>query len=61
MRYYIMMIYQTGNIGPHNIKISDNQPDDGFETYEEAEEYLLKDINRHKYHEWHKVTILKLY
>jgi hypothetical protein len=39
--FFIMRMWQTGNIGSHNIKKADINPEDGFETYEEAKAELL--------------------
>lgn len=40
--YFIMKMWQTGNVGSENIAKADNNPEDGFNTYEEAEQYLLE-------------------
>ena len=39
--FFIVKMWQTGNIGGHNIKKIDLNPINGFETYEEAENFLL--------------------
>jgi hypothetical protein len=64
-RYYIMKIWQTGNIGSHNIAKADNNPKEGFPTYEIAEQFLL-DLYDNKVWEISGVssftfTIMKLY
>jgi len=44
--FYILEMWQTGNIGSHNVKKCDSQPKDGFKTYELAEEWLFENINK---------------
>jgi len=43
--YYIMRMWQTGNIGSHNITKADNNPKEGFKTYREAEEFMITSYN----------------
>lgn len=35
-----MKMWQTGNIGSQNIAKADNNPKEGFLTYEEAEKFM---------------------
>ncbi len=59
--YFIMVMFQTGNVGSHNIKKITNQPDEGFKTRALAEQYLVN--NEEKVNQWHfcNYTIMKLY
>ena len=62
-RYFIYVFYQVGNIGSRDVKTIDEQPKDGFETEQEAEEHLIKLILAKKGHffgrSWYKFTIMK--
>ena len=44
--YYIMRLWQTGNVGSHNIELSKENPSGGFLTYEQAEQFLLKGFDK---------------
>jgi len=41
-RYFIYVYYQVGNIGSRDVRTIDEQPKDGFETEQEAEQHLVK-------------------
>lgn len=43
--YYIMRMWQTGNIGSYNITKADNNPKEGFQTYEEAEQFMFESFD----------------
>jgi len=62
-RYFIYVFYQVGNIGSRDVKTIDEQPKDGFETEQEAEQHLKKLILTKKGHffnrDWYKFTIMK--
>jgi hypothetical protein len=64
-RYFIYVYYQQGNVGPHCVEALKDQPEDGFTTEEEAEEYLRKLIEERKGYffdrDWYKFTILKTF
>lgn len=60
--FFIMRLWQTGNVGSHNIAKIEGQKQFGYRTYEEAEKdipHLLKAENWdiHNY----PVTIMKIY
>lgn len=62
--YYIMQLWQTGNVGSHNITKSHVNPEEGFETYEEAEEYMINCSEKWLYeycHSWVTFCIMKIY
>lgn len=62
--YYIMKIWQTGNVGSHNITKSHVNPENGFQTYEEAEQYMLESSDKYLYeysHPWDSFCIMKVY
>lgn len=40
--YFIMQMWQTGNIGSHNIKKLDANPKEGYINYEEAKSAMLR-------------------
>lgn len=40
--YFIMQIWQTGNIGSHNIKKLDANHKEGYINYEEAKSAMLQ-------------------
>lgn len=42
--FFILEMWQTGNVGSHHIAKTENQPKVGFKTYEEAEVWLNKNI-----------------
>lgn len=42
MKYYIMKLWQTGNVGSCNIAKIDANPKDGYQTHELAEKALEK-------------------
>jgi len=62
-RYFIYVYYQVGNIGSRDVRTIDEQPKDGFETEQEAEEHLIKLILAKKGYHFdrarYKFTILK--
>ena len=62
-RYYIYVYYKVGNIGSRDVKTIDEQPKDGFETEQEAENHLIKLIEAKKGYyfdrAWYKFTIFK--
>ena len=62
-RYFIYVFYQVGNIGSRDVKTIDEQPKDGFETEQKAEEHLKKLILAKKGYffdrNWYKFTIMK--
>lgn len=63
--YYILILRQIGNIGAHEIKKIDNQPEEGFLSEKDAENYLSKLIKEANYPfdtRWgHNYMISKLY
>jgi hypothetical protein len=63
MRYYIYVYWQQGNVGAKQVTTLENQPEEGFKTENEAEEYLLDLIEKRKGYfferDWYKFTILK--
>ena len=63
--FFIYELYQTGNVGSHNTKRYDEQPEEGFKTINLAEKYLsncIKNKNQWKFKsEGHYFTILKVY
>ena len=62
--YYIMAMWQTGNVGSENIAKSHVNPENGFQTYEEAEQYMLE-IGEEALYEylnsWDSFCIMKVY
>jgi len=62
-RYFIYVFYQVGNIGSRDVKTIDEQPKNGFETEQEAEQHLKKLILTKKGYffdrDWYKFTIMK--
>lgn len=40
--FFIMQMWQTGNIGSHNINKLNDNPKDGYASYEEAKAGMLK-------------------
>lgn len=62
-RYFIYVFYQVGNIGNKEVKTINEQPKNGFETEQEAEEHLKKLILAKKGYffdrNWYKFTIMK--
>jgi len=40
--FFIMQMWQTGNVGSHNIKKLKDNPKNGYESYEDAKEAMLK-------------------
>lgn len=48
--FFVLRLWQTGNIGPHNIAKIDGQPKEGFLIYRDAEKWLEENI--------HKITVL---
>jgi hypothetical protein len=40
--FFIMQLWQTGNIGSHNIKKFKDNPEEGHSTYEAAKLWMLK-------------------
>jgi hypothetical protein len=40
--FFIMQLWQTGNIGSHNIKKLDENPQNGYESYDKAKNAMLK-------------------
>ncbi len=40
--YFIMMLWQTGNVGSHNIKKMNINPKKGYPTYDAAKEDMIK-------------------
>ena len=62
-RYFIYVFYQVGNIGSRDVKTINEQPRDGFETEQEADEHLKKLILAKKGNlfdrSWYKFTIMK--
>ncbi len=40
--FFIMQMWQTGNVGSHNIKKLKENPQQGFESYEDAKTAMLK-------------------
>lgn len=64
--YFIMKLCQcqTGHVDSHNISESHVNPEEGFETYEEAEEYMINCSEKRLYeysHPWDTFCIMKLY
>jgi hypothetical protein len=63
MRYYIWAYWQQGNVGPHQVRLLDDQPKDGFKSEEAAEAHLLKKIEARKGYfferPWYEFTIQK--
>lgn len=47
--YYILILRQIGNIGAHEIKKIDNQPEEGFLSEKDAENHLGKLIKEGNY------------
>lgn len=47
-RYYILEMWQAGNIhtGPHSIRKVAEQPKEGFYKYEDAEKWLGENIDK---------------
>lgn len=43
--YFIMRMWQTGNIGSQNIAKANNNPKEGFTTYEQAEQFMFDSYN----------------
>lgn len=39
--FFIMQMWQTGNVGSHNIKKLKDNPKNGYERYEDAKEAML--------------------
>lgn len=64
-KYFIYHLYQTGNVGPHNCEIVKEQPDEGFKTNKEAENYIRNAMrNKNQWifqQKWYRFTILKIY
>ena len=42
--FYVLEMWQTGNVGSHNIRKVIEQPDDGFLLYRDAETWLVDNI-----------------
>lgn len=42
--FFILEMWQTGNVGPHNIAKTEKQPKEGFKTYKDAEDWLKKNV-----------------
>ena len=40
--FFIMQLWQTGNIGSYNIKKCEDNPKEGFKTYNEAKETMVR-------------------
>lgn len=64
MKWYIYVITQQGNIGPHQtILLKDHQPAEGFDTEQQGEEHLVKLIEARKGYyferDWYHFVILK--
>lgn len=53
-----MELWQTGNIGPYNIKKIDKTPD--FETEADAETWL-ENNKKASQKSWHTISIIKVY
>lgn len=58
-RFYILGMWQTGNIGSYNIAKIKEQPEDGFLLYRDAEKWLEKNIQALGY--WHSFVINMVY
>lgn len=43
-RFYVLAMWQTGNIGSCNIAKVEQQPEDGFLMYRDAENWLEENI-----------------
>ncbi|MEK6829732.1 MAG: hypothetical protein AABY15_06450 [Nanoarchaeota archaeon] len=39
--YFIMKMWQTGNVGPHNIQKLKDNPHEGYKSYDEAKAGML--------------------
>jgi len=39
--FFIMMLWQTGNVGSHNIKRLKAQPIKGYKSYDEAKKAMM--------------------
>ena len=65
MRYFIYVYWQQGNIGPKQVDVILEQPNDGFESEQDAELCLLDLIEKRKGYffdrDWYKFTIMKTY
>lgn len=40
--FFIMQMWQTGNVGSHNIKKFKGNPKEGYKSYEDAKTGMLK-------------------
>lgn len=58
-RFYVLGMWQAGNIGPHNISKVKEQPKDGFILYRDAEKWLEENIQSLGY--WHSFIINMVY
>ncbi|MEO5991880.1 MAG: hypothetical protein ABIP68_09620, partial [Ferruginibacter sp.] len=60
--YYIVQLYQIGNVDRHQIKIIDEQPKEGFRTDGQAETFLRLFLNNGKYSaSWFSFSIMPFY
>lgn len=60
--YFVMRLWQTGNIGSNNIAKVKEQPKDGFKTKSLATKWMKANIGKAVYHvSWTTYAIMQLF
>lgn len=59
--FFVMRMWQTGNVGSYNIKQLDEQPENGFKSEGKALAWLLDSVDVDKYSSFSTYTIMKIY